>query len=311
VIDVPLFPKFRPIAVGDKELLDRFNRSVGPYAETALATLIVWNPPNEARISQLGGGVVLRHHDCGTGESVFTFLGANRPAGVARTLVDFDEGPIGLVPDHAVAGVTEPEWEQAGLELVADRDNDDYVYDLELLATLEGGSFKGRRKRRNAFARSHAVEFRALDLRAKSDVDAVHDSVREWLRQKEDKGTAPPAGELVGIERLLKLGLEQQDPGLWGFGVELSGELVAVSLVESHCHEMVSGVAFKALPSLVGASEYLRSVSARALRNFGFRQINVQQDMGVQGLRATKSSYRPTRMRRKWRVRRLEQEKPC
>lgn len=310
-MEVPIFPTFRPIVVGDKELLDRFNCTVAPYAETTLATLIVWNPPNGAGISQLDGGVVIRHHDCGNGESVFTFLGASRPVGVARTLVEWGEGPIGLVPDHAVAGVNEWEWHHAGLELVADRDNDDYVYDLELLATLEGGSLKSRRKRRNAFARSHAVEFRALDLRAKAEVDAVHESLREWLRQKKDRGTTPPEGELLGIELLLNLGLDQGDPGLWGFGVELSGELVAVSLVESHLHEMVSGVAFKALPSLAGASEYLRSLSARALRNFGFRQINVQQDMGLQGLRATKSSYRPTRMLRKWRIKRRERGNPC
>jgi hypothetical protein len=218
---------------------------------------------------------------------------------------------VRLVPDYSIAGTPAACWIDSSLDLCPDPDNDDYLFDTERLATFAGPQLKGKRKRRNGFARKHKPEHCRLDLCSASEASEIVQCAEAWFHQVELAKNEPPAEELQGLRHLLGFTVGGELHGLLGFGVRVGGELVAVSIVETHGTTTVSGVIFKALRNLHGAGEYLRSTSAMALRTSGYRWINAQQDLGHPGLRQMKESYRPSTMLRKWTIEVRREDPPC
>jgi hypothetical protein len=310
VNSLPGYPRWRPLGSADKPLLDRYCQSYAPYAEATLATLMVWNEPGACRITELNGNVIVRHQSCGGG-NVLTPLGRNRPVGTALELLSAADVRLRLVPDYSIAGTPAACWHAGSLEVQPDPDNDDYVFEIDQLATLAGPQLKGRRKRRNGFVREHRPEPCLLDLSSASEADQVIRCAETWFRQVELNNDDPPAEELRGLQYLLGLTVDGALDGLLGFGVRVGSDLVAVSIVETHGTDTVSGVVFKASRDLPGAGEYLRSTSAAALGTMGYRRINAQQDLGRPGLRRMKSSYRPSTMFRKWTIQTRHEGSPC
>jgi hypothetical protein len=307
---IPTFPRWRRLDCPDKAVLDRFCKEYAPYAEATLATLLVWNEPLGCEISQLNGNVLLRHKSCG-GALVNTFLGSERPIETARELLASTDTRVSLVPGYSLKNTTPDGWVAAGLEIVPDRDNYDYVYCTDRLAGLPGRDLKRRHKRLMVFEREWQPEYVELNLSSTTDVEAVLRCVEVWFRQLGVAHGAPPVEELDGLERVLRFVVEGALSGLLGFGVRVGGELVAVSIIETHGTVMVSGVLFKALREFPGAGEFLRSASAGNLATYGYAYLNAQQDLGLEGLRRMKSSYRPIAMLRKWTIQPVMEAARC
>ena len=302
---VPEYPRWRPLDCKDKCLLDSYCQRFAPYAEATLATLLVWNEIGGCQIAQLNGNVILRHHSCGGGD-VVSMLGNNQVVDTALTLVKSEGEALRLIPSYSLGGLGNTSWEEASLQLLPDRDNDDYVFSTLRLAEMTGNDLKGKRKRRNGFARDYQPVQCTLDLRSASDISAMLRCAEVWLCQAEKYQDEPPVEEIRGLTHLLELTARGDLNGMLGFGVRVGGELVAGSIVETHGSDTVSGVVFKASRDCPGAAEYLRSSSAAQLAALGYRQINVQQDLGIPGLRQMKAAYRPSSMLRKWTIRPLE-----
>lgn len=307
---IPAHPAWRPLVPTDKTVLDRYARAHAPFAEATLATLLVWNDPGGCRITELNGNIVLRHESCGGG-AVQSILGPHRTVQTSAELLAGRSGVLELIPDYSVAHVATAEWAAAGLELRPDRDNDDYVFETSSLSTLAGNALKGKRRRRNAFERSHEPELRTLDLTSCSDIGAVLGCAETWFRQVGEGPGPLPLEELAGLTHLLELTRTGAVAGIEGFGVVVGGELVAFSIVEHHGTDIVSGVVFKARRDLPGSGEFLRSASAGALAQSGVRKINAQQDLGQPGLREMKRAYRPSAMLQKWTIASREDHVAC
>jgi uncharacterized protein len=301
VTGIPDYPRWRVLTCHDKPVLDRLCVTFAPYAEATLATLFVWNDINECSISTLNSNILIRHHSCGGGP-VVSLLGNTDAVRTARILVTEENEPLRLVPNYALESTLESSWAAVGLQVIPDRDNDDYVFETSRLAVLAGGDLKRRRKLRNAFSRTYQPSFDELDLACPTVARAIRLCANVWFEQVGRHQEVPPVAELRGLEYLLGLLGGGELRGLLGFGVRAKDDLVAFSIVETHGCEMVSGVVFKASRDLGGAAEFLRSSSAARLLDLGYTRINIQQDLGSAGLRRMKSSYRPETMLRKWTI---------
>jgi hypothetical protein len=302
---VPEYPQWRPLGCEDKHLLDHYCQKFAPYAEATFATLLVWNDIGGCQIAQFNGNVVLRHHSCGGGY-VVSMLGANQAVETAQMLVKSEGEALRLVPSYSIGDLGRTHWEEASLQVVADRDNDDYVFSTSRLAELSGNDLKGKRKRRNAFTRNYEPEQCTLDLTSTVDILAMLRCTELWLLQAADYQDEPPEEEMRGLTHLLELTARGDLWGMLGFGVRVGGELVGGSIVETHGTDTVSGVVFKASRNYPGSAEFLRSSSAAQLATLGYQWINVQQDLGIPGLREMKSAYRPISMLHKWTIQPLE-----
>lgn len=181
----------------------------------------------------------------------------------------------------------------AGYEISGDRDNYDYLYLRTDLAALSGKKFHKKKNHVNAFELSypdHSV--RPLNLETRKDAFAVLES---WVSHEEkpdetDYQAAKEALELLGQFEMTGLVLYVDGfPVAWTLGETLAaGRIVAVHFE-------------KARTEYRGAFQYINYAFAQTLPET-VEFINREQDLGDEGMRQAKMTYRPSGFVEKFRV---------
>lgn len=194
----------------------------------------------------------------------------------------------GLSERHADEG-----WvrlEGLGLEVQEDRDNFDYLYLREDLANLQGKKFHKKRNHVNAFINNYEYDERRLDGSNVQDALTILDI---WQKDREDRADYNAAREA----------LERQDElDLKGYLVYVDDTPAAYTLGEP----LMKGKSFvvhfeKALDGYRGLYQFINKAFATILPRH-YRWINREQDLGDEGLRQAKMTYRPSGFVKKYRV---------
>ena len=157
---------------------------------------------------------------------------------------------------------------------------------------------------RFAHARHNVSKF----LRSCPDVSVVQldlesAGVREEINQLRttwsyDKGLSLP-NEKAAMERLLAVSTALQ---LIGTGVYQHGSLIAFSIIELLENGYAMGHFAKCDGGFSGLSHYLYQATARATSSRGCQFLNVQEDLGIAGLRTFKMLLRPISFLKKYAV---------
>ncbi|MGD9947790.1 MAG: DUF2156 domain-containing protein [Desulfobulbus sp.] len=166
--------------------------------------------------------------------------------------------------------------------VLSDRDNFDYLYRRQDLAVLGGRYYHKKRNLIKAFVTSHNYAARPLREEFVADAVQVLDNWRAGNDQPGDYEAAREALEQIDYLQLCG-GIYYVDdrPVAYALGEELSG--MATYLI--HFEKAVSG--YK------GLYQFINQSFASVLPE-DYETINREQDMGDQGLRQAKLSYKPT-----------------
>ena len=177
-----------------------------------------------------------------------------------------------------------------GFRAIADRDNFDYLYSRRDLAMLGGRSYHKKRNLIKAFVNTH--NYRALPLRQEFVADALR-VLDDWRAENDRPGDYEAAREaLEQMERLQLCGglyYVEQRPVAYVLGEELAS--MATYLI--HFEKAVAG--YKGLYQFINQS--FASVLPEE-----YEMINREQDLGDQGLRQAKLSYKPSGFIEKFKV---------
>lgn len=187
-----------------------------------------------------------------------------------------------------------------------DRDDYDYVYCIEDLATLKGKRYQSKRNFVNRFhANCPDCQFLPLDG---STEPAVREMVQKWYAAK--KQADPLADfhlEQLALERVLS---QQQALGLEGLVLMEDGQALAMT-IGSRLSDVTFDIHFeKALDGADGAYAAINWAFARYLKEKypELRFLNREDDMGIPGLRKAKLSYHPHHLVEKYWARLWEDE---
>lgn len=194
-----------------------------------------------------------------------------------------------------INGMTESQMQQLTAEyptqfvITDNRDNADYVYEVEKLANLKGKKLQNKRNHCNRFEKEHADwKFEPMEPRHFEDCRAL---LREWEANHED------GDEMQDAERLV---IEQsfanfETLGLEGGVLYADGKLVAFTLGELVGQHSFDTRLEKAEASVNGAYQMINREFARMLmeRHPDLKYVNREEDMGHENLRKAKLSYHP------------------
>ena len=136
-----------------------------------------------------------------------------------------------------------------------------------------------------------------------AQLDLGSEGVREEIDQLRttwtyNKGMSLP-NEKAALERLLAISTALH---LLGTGVYQHDRLIAFSIVELLGGGYAMGHFAKCDTGFNGLSHYLYQATARATSDRGCRYLNVQEDLGIAGLRAFKMLLRPVSFLKKYAV---------
>lgn len=179
---------------------------------------------------------------------------------------------------------------KAGYRVLADRDNFDYLYRRHDLAVLGGRSYHKKRNLIKAFVTNH--NYAAKPLREEYIGDAVQ-VLEDWRAGNDQAGDYDAAREALDRMDTLQLcgGIYyvENRPVAYTLGEEQAGR--ATYLI--HFEKAVSG--YK------GLYQFINQSFASVLPE-DYATINREQDMGNQGLRQAKLSYKPTGFIEKFKI---------
>ena len=289
---IPEFPAFKLLDIADRDEVERLTRRYPPYSDFNFVSMYCYDTTGDCRVSLLSGNLVVRFRDYVTLEPFYSFLGTHRVLDtVERLLEQANRESIApmlrLVPATVVEGAN---GQLNGLSVSEDPDSADYIIAAHELIELTSGRWRSKRKSANRFRRKHPhCAIREMDLANDITQGQVRGLFETWA-DKRRKPSSETRNEFAALERIMR---HSRRFNLLSVGAHLDGRLIGFTINEAVHAGHYMGHFGKADPDYAGISVVLESETAKGMARLGYSQMNYQQDLGLDGLRCYKRSWRP------------------
>ncbi|MCE5255797.1 MAG: phosphatidylglycerol lysyltransferase domain-containing protein [Spirochaetaceae bacterium] len=287
-MEIPQYPDFAPIDFAMREsLYPALNLNKDGISEFTFSNLYLFRRTYGYKVARFGEhGLIISGSK--NGKSFFSAPCCFPDSGLFDDLMrnhDFMKNMSeSQVNQHRI------ELEGKGYLVGEDRDNFDYLYYRKDLAELSGREYHKKRNLVNGFISTYECEQRPLTKENATEALKVLD---EWRTAKGADGDYQSARE--GIELFCDLELRgavyyiEKMPVGWCLGEPLAkGTMFAIHFE-------------KALDQYKGVYQFINQAFAQSLPAY-FKVINREQDLGEEGLRQAKMTYRPFGFAKKYRV---------
>ncbi len=187
-------------------------------------------------------------------------------------------------------------WPQGEFAIEPDRDNFDYVYLADKLITLAGRKLHSKKNHLNAFRKLYPqAEYLSITPEL---LPACREELEKWYDAHIE---AVPDSPFIKWERdaILELFADWDFFQLKGGAIRLDGRIIAFTFGEQLNTDTVVVHVEKADPNIRGAYPAINQ-SFVANCWAGMTYINREEDMGEEGLRKAKESYKPEKMIEKY-----------
>jgi hypothetical protein len=292
LVALPEYPAMKPLEITDRVAVESYTKTLPMSSDHNFTSLWMWNIDEETRLARAGANLVIELQDYATREPRLTLIGQDDVSGAAMRVLAHGAQQLDLIPDFVARYLA-----QSHFVVEHDRDQDDYVADVDLLATFHGPTLRKHRQHANQCARNLGSRLTAVSEIAEPQT-ALLELFDRWV-VTHNKDVEVAALERRAVERLA----EAWDAlGVIAFGLYDDTRLIAAQV-----HELLPDGAIahyqKADASYRGAFPLLRRLHCQKLASLDVRQLNLEQDLGIAGLRMSKTRYRPIRFVRKYCVR--------
>lgn len=284
--------KFKKVEIGDISVFKKYIGFSGELScESAFVNLLVWQSAYNNMWGEEDGQLIIKS---GKGEDSSYRL----PFGD-----NFLRG-IELIREYS--GEKYPDfWTQEGARLdnfkahfgdkynfEENRDAFDYIYLREDLANLSGKKYHSKRNHISAFSKKQDWVFKAITAENIGDVKLC---AEKWYKENAEREDKYLRCEKRGIETILD---NMELLGVRGGAIYVEGKVVAFTLGSKISDEIFDIHIEKALSDYAEAYTVINREFARTLTEYKY--INREDDMGLEGLRKAKLSYKPAILLKKY-----------
>ncbi len=285
-MNIPLFPDFIPISVDLREAMyPRLNLTPDGVSEFTFSNLYLFRNRYAYRVSRIPDTSLVISGEYDGKRFFMTPCGSPKRAELEELFKSHDYWKC--IPD-AVLCPNRVDLERWGITVREDRDNFDYLYLRTDLAELTGKKYHKKRNLVNAFINSYKYEERPLTPKL---VPQALNILELWREAKGYYGDYNAAKEALELYDIL---------GMRGAMYYVDGEPAGWCLGESLAKGRMFAVHFeKGLEKYKGIYQFINQAFAASLPKH-YNYINREQDLGDEGLRQAKMTYRPSGFVRKY-----------
>ena len=285
------FSEFKPVSLDDRDLfLRQYRQYPQVHSDNTFANMVCWNHYANYCFADVDGAIVLSS----TIDGVTSFrppIGPKNPA-LLDDVIDLALREGGAAPLLVLDPVNEA-WIRElypNLTLSPDRDFFDYIYRTEGLADLAGKGYATVRRQVNHFRREYAYSVEAI---TRENIDEVWEFLVIWCEWRDCDSVPILAYEkeaiLFAINNFFAIGLR-------GWIIRVGETIGAISVVDEVNADMAVVHFEKALPETYrDIYKVIMTETAAGLRR-RYPFINRECDMGVPGLRESKTRCHPACM---------------
>ena len=281
--------EYKSVALSDREWIEPIFKKCGRRGnEYTFANLYNWSEPLNIKIARLGDTIVFKHvskgyvYSCPIGrenlaEAVEAILEEGHEAGQKITLVSVDEFDVGVLHENF----------SGRFQIEEVRDNFDYIYIASELGELKGRKYRIKRNHVNKFLKLYPDwKYEEINEGNIADVKKMAEKwYEESLETKADSLILEKPAVMSGLDNYASLGLE-------GGIIYVDGNIAAFCFGSSSSEDTVVVHCEKAFLEYEGVYTMIAKEFAR-VSSEKYKYVNREEDMGLEGLRISKLSYRP------------------
>jgi len=271
---LPTYPDFAPVSLGlQGEIQKIVLESKSDISALTFANLYLFRNKYKFNVSLLNNSLIVAGID--KSKTFFSIIGEVPAKEILSEL---------LKKYDYWKNISSKQSLHSPVALVEDRDNFEYLYLRTDLAELPGKNFQKKRNLVNAFIKTYSlenVETKFIDSETIKDALLVLD---EWKEGKGSHSDYDAAKEALNLHTEL---------GFAGLVFYVSKKPVGYCQGETLANEKSFAVHFeKAIDGYKGIYQYINQEFAKSIPK-SIICINREQDLGHEGLRQAKITYRP------------------
>lgn len=279
----------RPELEDRDRIADAFRAMPGRSCERTFTNCYLWSRHYGVTFAEVEGCIVFRSEEGGLS---YAFPAGNkedvRRAVEALGLYSKEQGyPLtfyNITPDQFALLDA---WYPDRFTVEYNRDYADYVYESEKLITLSGKKLHSKRNHTNRFRENHPDW--TYETLTKDNVEECFQMALSWRRENGCEDHAEKRAEMCVALNSLRL---MEELHLMGGVLRVGGRVVAFTIGEPVCDDTFVVHIEKAYADMQGAypminQQFVEHECAQ------YQYINREEDMGEEGLRKAKLSYRP------------------
>ena len=298
--------EFQALQKEHKPLLDSYFRS--EYYENShfnFTNLFMWREPYQVKWAEDDGILFMTSEWEGELLALQPFCRADRYAEAIGKFIAYFQGvgkPLVFMGIEKRFADALSAYEGASFAIEEDRDNWDYVYLAEKLVTLSGRKLHSKKNHLNAFLKLYP-EAEYLPI-TDEIITACKIELNNWYKLRLQDEVDDP---FIGWERkaILEVLNDFDYFGLKGGAIRLDNRIVAFTFGEPLNTDTAVIHVEKADPDVRGAYPAInQGFVEHAWSDMTY--INREEDMGHEGLRKAKESYKPEKMIEKFNARMKE-----
>jgi hypothetical protein len=302
---LPDFPEFKPLTLADKHDYNKLVADFPAFSNISFASLhIWWNLEGKLAMSLLNGNLVIYYYiSYDEKNSGYSLVGRQQLEQSIATIFEYlsEQGkPVRLVhiPEFVIAEL----GDKTRYTIEEELDYNEYVLESRAFAGLAGGKYSSLRGGINRFHRETAhnkVEVKELDVSTAQSKDEVFQAVQEWGRHSPAKND-PDHTEYLALKKALE---HSDDLNLQHVGLYIDGVLYAL-MTYHHAldkdYYIVNHI--KVDYSIPYIFDFMtHHIANKAARN-NVKFLNMEMDLGVEGLRKHKTGWRPVHFFRQFAI---------
>lgn len=306
-INTPTYPDFKYFTKDDFPLYQDFISKFPQHCDFTLNNLLVWIGGEHQifKFSWLNGNILIKAEESlYNGGDWFTVIGNSKTDETLNTLSSTSEiKELDMVPDYFVDALADKQK----YKISDDRDNYDYILDIDSLLKKNGKLYANFRYQISYFLKNYSEEthLRELDLTDSSCAKEITDALHRWPKINSfiPGGNDPKRLDEKAILRLLSI---QDDIPVkhrcLGLYINRCLEGFSIFHIPRSEQQIAIGNHIKFNGEYKRLFDFLVYATASRLHSEGITLLNAEQDMGLKGLREHKKDLNPMTYYKKYSI---------
>lgn len=293
---IPQFPTFKKLELSDKNQIDSIISKYPPYSDYIFSSLWAWDVNKDLEISILNENLITKTRDYITGEVFLAFLGNKNIGETSSSLIEYSKTNYGnatlkLIPNHNFIS-SEVTLLSEKYEVLEDRNNFDYILNTDETSTLSGLKYANKKNKLNYFNKNYTPITKFIESNFLEIHQDIKDLTNQWsnAKKQQKKSNIINQIEIAAIDRLI---IDGHNFNIIIFSVYINNKLSGFAIFEiiDKDHAVIGFQ--KADLSFKGINEFIISQVSKYLFEKNVKNLNIEQDLGIEGLRISKMDYNP------------------
>ena len=288
-MQIPTYPGSRELDLGDKKLFDGvFSETKPEICEYTFANLFAWRQMYNFSVSAFEEFILLKSGK-GNAASFFEPVGKGDKKGVITKIMRETGMQFTFVSED-----TKKLFEEVpDISISSDPANSDYVYSSKDLIGLKGKKYDGKRNFIKRYRSANLYNYVVLNGDSARNCVAF---AEEWCKYRDCEGIESLKFESLAVKEMLE---NFSALGLSGAAIEIKNKICSMAIGENLNTDTFVVHILKAKDGITGLNQTMHNefLSKEAA---GFKFVNLEQDLGLEGLRKSKQSYHPLKLINKY-----------